>query len=178
MDTSKISPVKNPELKAAIVKAKEDAGMENSVRFLNEVVRARLLAPVTMDRPPEYDKETGEIILEKDTAISFELIAADNGDLYYPVFTDGEEMLKCEIDKDQHSLIVNFDDLSAMLLNQPQCSVAGFVINPMSDNVVFSNEMIAAMKKDMAKEQQKAGDSPEENLEDFENDYNNKEENN
>ncbi|NLD19054.1 MAG: SseB family protein [Clostridiales bacterium] len=165
MDTQNISPVKNPALKDAIVKAKENSGMENSVKFLNEVVRARLLAPVSMDKDPEYDKETGEVILEKDTAISFELISADNGDLYYPVFTDGEEMLKCEVDENQRSLIINFDDLAAMLL-QPQNSVAGFVINPMSDNVVFGAEMVAAMKKDMEKEVSK--DGPEEDLEDFE----------
>ena len=66
-------------------------------------------------------------------------------------------MKKCEIDKDQHSLIVNFDDLAAMLL-QPQNAVAGFVINPMSDNICFSTEMIAAMKKDMEKENQKDGE--------------------
>ena len=95
--------------------------------------------------------------VEKDTQISFELIKSGNGDLYYPVFTDGPEMKKCEVDKDQHSLIVNFDDLAAMLL-QPQNAVAGFVINPMSDNICFSTEMIAAMKKDMEKENQKDGE--------------------
>lgn len=144
-------PVRNPDLKAAIADAKKEASMENSVRMLNEVVRARLLVPVSMDKPPEYDEKTDDIILEKDTAISFELIKAANGDLYYPVFTDGIEMHTVEVEKDQHSLIVNFDDLAAMLL-QPQNAVAGFVINPMSDNVVFSTEMVAAMKKDMEKQ--------------------------
>ena len=119
--------------------------------FLNEVIKARLLAPVEMDKAPEYDMKLDEVILEKDTEIRFELIKAANGALYYPVFTDGEEMRKVDIEKDQHSLILNFDDLAAMLL-QPQNAVAGFVINPMSDNVVFSTEMVAAMKKDMEKE--------------------------
>lgn len=39
-------PVRNPELKKAIQNAKKDPGMENSVRLLNEVVRAKLLIPV------------------------------------------------------------------------------------------------------------------------------------
>ncbi len=146
-------PVRNPQLKAAMKSAKENPGMETTVRFLNEVVTARLLAPVEMDKAPEYDMKLDEVILEKDTEIRFELIKAANGALYYPVFTDGEEMRKVDIEKDQHSLILNFDDLAAMLL-QPQNAVAGFVINPMSDNVVFSTEMVAAMKKDMEKEQQ------------------------
>ena len=157
MDINNISPVNNPELKEAIKAAKTEPGLEATVKLLNEVVKARLLAPVSMDRDPEYDAKINEVVLEKDTQISFELIKSGNGELYYPVFTDGPEMKKCEIDKDQHSLIVNFDDLAAMLL-QPQNAVAGFVINPMSDNICFSTEMIAAMKKDMEKENQKDGE--------------------
>ena len=157
MDINNISPVNNPELKEAIKAAKTEPGMEATVKLLNEVVKARLLAPVSMDRDPEYDAKINEVVLEKDTQISFELIKSGNGELYYPVFTDGPEMKKCEIDKNQHSLIVNFDDLAAMLL-QPQNAVAGFVINPMSDNICFSTEMIAAMKKDMEKENQKDGE--------------------
>ena len=157
MDINNLSPVNNPELKDAIKAAKQNPSTETTVRLLNEVVKARLLVPVSMDRDPEYDAKINEVILEKDTQISFELIKSGNGDLYYQVFTDGPEMKKCEIDKDQHSLIVNFDDLAAMLL-QPQNAVAGFVINPMSDNICFSTEMIAAMKKDMEKENQKDGE--------------------
>lgn len=152
MSTEKINPVKNPELKAAIEAVREDSSVENSVRLLNEVVRARLLIPVSMDRPAEYDEESGEIILEKDTQISFELIKSGNGDLFYPVFTDGAELRKCDIEKDQQSLLINFDDLAAMLL-QPQNQVAGFAINPMSDNIRFSTEMVAAMKNDMERGQ-------------------------
>ena len=157
MDINNLSPVNNPELKDAIKAAKQNPSTETTVRLLNEVVKARLLVPVSMDRDPEYDAKINEVILEKDTQISFELIKSGNGDLYYPDFTDGPEMKKCEIDKEQHSLIVNFDDLAAMLL-QPQNAVAGFVINPMSDNICFSTEMIAAMKKDMEKENQKDGE--------------------
>ncbi|MDO4485151.1 MAG: SseB family protein [Bacillota bacterium] len=156
MNIENISPVSNPELKEAIKAAKSEPGMETTVALLNKVVEARLLAPVSMDRDPEYDAKIDEVVLEKDTQISFELIKSSNGELYYPVFTDGPEMKKCEIDKDQHSLIINFDDLAAMLL-QPQNAVAGFVINPMSDNICFSTEMVAAMKKDMEKEKQENG---------------------
>ena len=146
-------PVRNPELKKAMEEAKKDPGMENSNRLLNEVVKARLLIPVSMDKDPQYDRKLEEVVLEKDTRISFELIKAASGDLYYPVFTDGEEMIKCEIEKDQHSMIVNFDDLAAILL-MPQSGIAGFAINPMSDNLCFSKEMVASMKRDMEKERE------------------------
>ncbi len=149
-------PVKNPALKKAIEDARKEPNEENSVRLLNEVVKARLLIPVSMDKDPEYDEKLQEVVLEKDTRISFELIKAKNGELYYPVFTDGEEMIKCDIEKDQHSMIVNFDDLAAILL-MPQSGIAGFSINPMSDNLCFKKEMVAAMKRDMEQEKKKEG---------------------
>lgn len=149
------TPVKNPKLKAAAEAAKKDPCMENSVRLLNEVVRARLLIPVSMDKSPVYDKSLDEVVLEENTEISFELIKAANGDIYYPVFTDGEEMIKCGVGRGQQSMIVNFDDLAAMLLN-PVNAVAGFTINPMSDNLCFTTDMVSAMKKDMEKEGKKA----------------------
>lgn len=147
-------PVKNPELKKAIEAARKEPNQENSIKLLNEVVRARLLIPVSMDRDPEYDEKLQEVVLEKDTRISFELIKAKNGDLYYPVFTDGEEMLRCDLDTDQHSMIVNFDDLAAILL-MPQSGIAGFAVNPMSDNLCFSRDMVAAMKRDMDNEKKR-----------------------
>lgn len=149
-----MNPVKNQRLKDAIEALRKEQTTENYVKLLNEVVAAKLLIPVLLDKKPEYDEKLNEIMLEKDTEISFELIKSEKGELYYPVFTDGEELRKCDDDKDRQSLIVNFDDLAAMLL-QPQNQVAGFSINPMSDDVRFTTEMIAAMKRDMEKE---AGD--------------------
>lgn len=157
IEMEQAKPVRNPDLKKAIEAAKKDPGKENSIKLLNEVVRAKLLIPVSMDKSPEYDEKLEEVVLEKDTRISFELIKATNGDLYYPVFTDGEEMLRCDIEKDQHSMIVNFDDLAAILL-MPQSGIAGFSINPMSDNVCFSCDMVAAMKKDMDAERSREED--------------------
>ncbi|MFR6257164.1 MAG: SseB family protein [Anaerovoracaceae bacterium] len=146
-----MNPVKNEELKNAIRDFTKNSSEKNYVKLLNEVVAARLLIPVYMDRKPEYDEKLQEIVLEKDTQISFELIKSEKGSLYYPVFTDGAEMRKCVEDKDQQSLIVNFDDLAAMLL-QPQNKVEGFSVNPLSDDIRFSAEMVEAMKKDMEKE--------------------------
>ena len=144
-------PIKNPALKEAIAQAKKDPGVENTVKLLNEVVSAKLLIPVSMDKGPKYDSEKDEIVIEKDTQITFELIKSSEGALYYPVFTDGVEMSKCDLDEDQQSLIMNFNDLAAILL-QPQNAVAGFVINPMSDNISFPVDMVAAMKEDMENE--------------------------
>ena len=68
-----MNPVKNEELKNAIRDFTKNSSEKNYVKLLNEVVAARLLIPVYMDRKPEYDEKLQEIVLEKDTQISFEL---------------------------------------------------------------------------------------------------------
>lgn len=143
-------PIRNDSLLESIARAKEDDSQENTVKMLNEVVRARLLAPVTLDRDPVMDSQQQEFVLEKDTTISFELIKAANGDLYYPVFTHGEALRKCSGEQDQQSMIVNFGDLANMILQQGK-AVRGFVINPMGENICFTSEMIEIMLNDMKK---------------------------
>lgn len=144
-------PVRNDELLESIKKAKEDASQENTVKLLNQVVRAKLLAPISLDKPPVMEGEDGQVALEKDTTVSFELIKAQNGDLYYPVFTHGEELRKCSTEQNQHSMIVNFEDLANIILGQGK-AVRGFVINPMGENICFTSEMIEGMMKDMEAE--------------------------
>lgn len=144
-------PIRNDSLLASIKLTKEEASQENTVKLLNEVVRAKLLAPITLDRDPVIEGEDGQVVLEKDTTISFELIKANNGDLYYPVFTHGEELRKCSQEKNQHSMIVSFEDLANMILGQSK-TVRGFVINPMGDNICFTADMIEGMISEMKKE--------------------------
>lgn len=144
-------PIRNDSLLASIKKTKEEASQENTVELLNEVVRAKLLAPISLDRDPVMEGEDGQVVLEKDTTISFELIKSNNGDLYYPVFTHGEELRKCSQEKNQHSMIVSFEDLANMILSQSK-AVRGFVINPMGDNICFTSEMIEGMITEMKKE--------------------------
>lgn len=152
-NTQAPKPVRNDSLLESIRALKKEESKENTVRFLNEVVRARLLAPVALDREPVLDKKEREIVLEKDTTISFELIKASNGDLYYPVFTHGEALRQCGGEKDQQSMIVNFEDLANMILGQSK-AVRGFVINPMAENICFPSEMIEAMIAEMERETQ------------------------
>ncbi|MBR3787230.1 MAG: SseB family protein [Firmicutes bacterium] len=149
MKITDISPVSNPDLIKAINKAKENPDQINSNRMLNEAVKAKYLIPIKMESTIVMDGNKGYGDVE-DANINFELLKANTGKIYYPVFTDLKELQKCAVDKNQSSMVVSFDDLAALLL-QPMNAIAGFVINPMGDNICFSTHMIAAMKKDMEK---------------------------
>ena len=127
----------------------KDPSTDNIVKMFNAVVTAEMLAPITLDQDPTL--EENDVYLEKDTTISFELIKAANGDLYYPVFTHGEELRKCSKDRDQHTMKVTFEDLANMIVHQGKV-VKGFVINPMGENICFTTDMIEGMINSMKNE--------------------------
>ena len=58
------TPIRNDSLLESIHKAKQDSSQENTVKMLNEVVKAKLLAPVSLDREPEASGEDGQVVLE------------------------------------------------------------------------------------------------------------------
>ena len=146
---AELTPVRNDELLEIIHTVQKDPSTDNIVKMFNAVVVAELLAPVSLDKDPTMDEK--EVYLEKDTTISFELIKAANGDLYYPVFTHGEELKKCSKEQDQHTIKVTFEDLANMILNQGKV-VKGFVINPMGENICFTADMIEGMITSMREE--------------------------
>lgn len=148
------TPIRNDELLEIIHQVQKEASTENIVKMFNAVVTAELLAPVSLDKDPTM--EENDVFLEKDTTISFELIKAAGGDLYYPVFTHGEELKKCSDEKDQHTMKVTFEDLANMILNQGKV-VKGFVINPMGENICFTADMIESMINSMKKEDAENG---------------------
>lgn len=138
------TPIRNDRLKADMEKLRTAPDQELYVKVLNEVVDAQLLVPIQMDRDPEVDQDSGEVVIDKDTQIRFEIIENKQGELYYPVFTDGSEMKKLSLEEDQRSLIVSFMDLAAMVDMQPG-QMAGFVIDPKGGNMVFPADMIRKM---------------------------------
>lgn len=146
---AELTPVRNDELLEIIHTVQKEPSTDNIVKMFNAVVAAELLAPISLDVDPTIDEK--DVYLEKDTTISFELIKAANGDLYYPVFTHGEELKKCSQEKDQHTMKVTFEDLANMILNQGKV-VKGFVINPMGENICFTADMIEGMITSMREE--------------------------
>ena len=146
-------PVRNDGLKSDIEELKRDPNTEQYVKVLNEVVNAQLLAPIHLDKEPERDEKTGQVVIDKDTEIQFEMIRNNEGELYYPVFTDGAEMRKLQMEEDQRVLIVNFWDLANMVKMQED-QMSGFVINPKGGNMIFPADMIDKMVEEINRKKQ------------------------
>lgn len=140
-------PVTNPELVAAIDAMGKNNTKENQDQVINEVMKAHFISPVTISPVPEPSGNSGEVIIKEKTKISFSIIENTANQHFFLAFTDWDELRKWHISENQQTVILTFDDLAAMVLDE-KGSFDGFVINPFGGNVTFNKTMIKALKEE------------------------------
>ena len=125
----------------ALLSAVERMGRENSRESREAVLdlvisSARFLAPVTIT-PPQASP--GQTALGQGTAIQFQLLTSQAGQLFFPAFTSWEELRKLCGPKNQQTLLLSFDDYAAMILRDHRA--AGFVLDPFGCCLSFDRAM-------------------------------------
>ena len=124
-----------------------NATPERQAEFMQEVVKARFLAPASFDPEPETG-EDGKLKLQPNTKVSFPEVANNEGKKYLPAFTDWKSAQKWELKEGQRLIATNFEDYAAMVLRDQDAS--GFVINPLEENIRIERTVIAAIKQQQA----------------------------
>ena len=132
-------PVTNPELIAAIDAVRIMFSSDTENALVNALKDARFLCPVTISPLPESDG-SGTTTLKVDTTISFFGLTDANGDNFLPVYTDWPALKLWRDIPDEQTLVVTYDDISGMVINDQKTS--GFVINPYSHNFQVSRDTI------------------------------------
>ena len=125
-----------------LLSAAERMGRENSRESREAVLdlvisSARFLAPVTITPPPQASP--GQTALGQGTAIQFQLLTSQAGQLFFPAFTSWEELRKLCGPKNQQTLLLSFDDYAAMILRDHRA--AGFVLDPFGCCLSFDRAM-------------------------------------
>ena len=141
-------PVTNPRLIEAINKMREMNTNESQDEVINEVMHANFIAPVDISPIPNSAGDSNTTVLEQDTTIGFQMIENIENQKFFLVFTDWEELGKWRKVEGQQTLILRFEDLASMVLDE-NGSADGFVINPYSHNVPFSQAMVLALKNEV-----------------------------
>ena len=132
-------PLENPQLLAAVERMNRENSRESREAVLDLVISsARFLAPVTIT-PPQASP--GQTALGQGTAIQFQLLTSQAGQLFFPAFTSWEELRKLCGPKNQQTLLLTFDDYAAMLLRDGRG--AGLVIDPFGCCLSFDRDMAA-----------------------------------
>lgn len=135
-------PVTNPTLINAIEAIQKEVNQSTRDDFLNAVKEAKFLSPVSMDPPPPPGDD-GKTTLQADTKISFISLTDANGDSYLPVYTDWPALKQWRDIPDEKTLILSYEDVKEMIVNNAGSS--GFVINPFSQNVPVSKNIMEAL---------------------------------
>jgi hypothetical protein len=138
-------PITNPDFVSAMNQLRTAQNPDHEATFFEELRKAHFLAPVAIAPTPEHGDETGKVVLKEGTTIGFQMISDSANRSFFPVFTDWEELRKWRDTPGQQTLIVTFDDLSAMILEGSGNS-GGLVINPYGQNILLDNERVAVLK--------------------------------
>ena len=126
----------NQALLSAVARMEKEGTRESREAVLDLIITtARFLAPA--------DIQEG-----KETQINFQLIPNQDGQVFFPAFTGGDELRKLCGPKNQQTLLLCFDDYATMVLRDKRA--AGLVVDPFGCCLSFDRTMIAhlAIRKD------------------------------
>ena len=129
--------IDNAALKKAAAALREENNPQNFNAVINLMMRGVFLAPAKIEigeNAPKPD-ENGRIQLPKDTKVTFALLKSGDGKSFFTAFTDAEELDKWQNKPAGQVMLLRFDDYARMLNGNDH--VAGFVLNPFTDNLRF-----------------------------------------
>lgn len=139
--------IDNAALKKAAAALREENNPQNFNAVINLMMRGVFLAPAKIEigeNAPKPD-ENGRIQLPKDTKVTFALLKSGDAKSFFTAFTDAEELDKWQNKPAGQVMLLRFDDYARMLNGNDH--VAGFVLNPFTDNLRFNSDMVASLLK-------------------------------
>ena len=152
METNANTPLINPKLSELFKKrseiAQDDKETMNACmsQIAEEAVtNARFLSVIQVDEKDITTDENGNVTFNKDAQIHFVLLNGPENKPYFPVFTDWDNLRKWEEykDADVNTMVLSFDDYYTMVADNEN----GVVINPFSDNIIFTNKNMHHFKE-------------------------------
>lgn len=147
--------IRNDDLLEAIKDMRKEFNTQSQSKVINIALRATYLVPAIVDQNTHLVADNdNHLRFEDKPQARFMLVKNKTNRNFFPVFTDKEEFDKMQNDKGFNAVKMKFADV-ATLTEQSASTVAGFVINPMSTNLPFTQEMLASIKQTLADARQK-----------------------
>lgn len=139
----------NKEMKNALVALRENEN-ELTIQQMNDcLISGQLLAPAQWDKDPVED-EKGQMVFEPDTKFQLLVIADDQGNYYFPMFTSMEELKKWDRENQTESLVMTFEQYLPFIEMSKE-DVYGIVLNAYSENVPLTCQYILDLNADRMK---------------------------
>lgn len=160
----KTSDIDNTELLEAIRDMRAEFNAEKQNKVINLALRGTFFVPAVFGKDTELveDKDHKVRFEDKQTA-KFLLITNKEKQSFFPAFTDIEAIKTFKTEQKFQAFAMKFADLANLTEKTPK--VSGFVLNPNSENLPFTKEMLDSIKKVLieatarAKEQKAAAEA-------------------
>ncbi len=140
---------KNKEMKEALSALRQNENEVTIERMNTCLISGQLIAPAQWDKPP-VENENGQMVFEPDTKFQLLVIADDQGNYYFPMFTSMEELRKWDKNNETESLVMTFEQYLPFI-EMSKNDVFGIVLNAYSENVPISCQYILDLNADRLK---------------------------
>ena len=133
---------KNPDLLAAIDAFRQERVPAKEKAMLDEIRKAKFVAPVQMDElPKDLKLEKGQT---HQAQVKFVMIQRD-GRKFFPLFTDQGELARWKNAPEHKTILLTFEQYSGMLAQQGS-DADGLVINPFGAALPMPKQQVMAMR--------------------------------
>lgn len=138
--------LENEALVATMNALRENENPETQNAFLQAAVKAKYFAPVDVIADGKPLEGSGKMEIPKDAKFNFKLVTNNKGEQYFPLFTDINEFQKWNKSEQIKAIVVVFPQMASLV--EKKSDVAnGFVINPMTQNLIFTKELLDSILK-------------------------------
>lgn len=145
--------IDNSELVEAINDMRKEFTPDAQNKVINLALRGTFLVPAVLESNQELvaDENNHVQFQDRQTAKFLLINNKDNGNSFFPVFTDAEELKKLETTAQYKPFAMKFSDIANLTESTP--NVVGFVVNPYNrfHNLPFTKEMLQSIKQTLIK---------------------------
>ena len=135
--------ISNPGLTEAMREVKEKDSRVTQSMVIRELLKAKLLIPVTYQAPE--DSPMGS--REQQAKIQFHMIQNSAKKRYFLAFTSMDELRKWRDKPEQRTAILRFDDYAALVLDAGS-GAEGIAIDPMGENLIMTREQVKLLRRE------------------------------
>lgn len=137
----------NEKLREAMLAVNKNENSETQSKLIEEALKAKFFAPVDIiDADGKLLRGNGQMQIPKDSKFNFKLIQNAEGEQYFALFTDIQEFTKWSKTENINTIVVVFPQMANLVLKRPDV-LNGFVINPMTENIIFKKDALTAIVK-------------------------------
>ncbi|WP_166462382.1 enhanced serine sensitivity protein SseB [Psychrobacillus vulpis] len=133
------SIVKSQDLVQSMKRFQIEKTKESEKEFINNLISLTFLSPVLYESTKDINHNENES--QNDKKINLLSLPNDNGEFFFPAFTEKDELLKWNAYPDKQVIFLKLKDYIDVL-STDNSKWSGVVINPFRDNFVLTTEQI------------------------------------